>query len=42
MTIHLLFLNITFHRNVRTREKTNYDQQVKSIMESVKNRQLML
>ncbi|WP_082883707.1 MULTISPECIES: YrzI family small protein [Bacillaceae] len=42
MTIHLLFVTVTFKRNMKTKEEMNDDKRVRNLMEKVQNRQLML
>ncbi|MTH52509.1 YrzI family small protein [Bacillus mangrovi] len=42
MTIHLLFVTVTFKRNHKTKAEANYDHQVKNLMDDLKNRHLML
>ncbi|MBS2969781.1 YrzI family small protein [Metabacillus sp. KIGAM252] len=42
MTIHLLFVTVTFKRNIKTKDELNDEKRVRNLMEKVKNRQLML
>ncbi|AZB43705.1 YrzI family small protein [Bacillus sp. FJAT-42376] len=42
MTIHLLFVSVTFKRHSKTKDEMNDDTRVKNLMEEIKHRQLML